>query len=165
MSFKKIETKENLINHISYYKALSQWVVDNKACFADSVLKDSKLDILLKLEPDKYVTNNCGILLDCEAKRIFDKKPKHVESLAESIRFTLWNMVTIHSGVDCPNCIYDGGLLYVVIESENLPKKEIAFQCELCQRILSLDGKEISEKDLTVIPANKEDVTTLSSKS
>ena len=158
-SFKRLETKSNLESFESYYKALSTWVMENKKCFGDSVLKDFRLDVLITLNPDECVINNNAISLEMEHKRMFGReKPKHLESIAKTIGGTLWDLATVYSGIDCPDCIYDDGLRYVMTISETTEEKKLALSCESCERLQTLEGTILSKEGLKIIPANRKDI-------
>jgi len=158
-SFKSLETKSNLESFSSYYRALSSWVMENKKCFGSSVLKDFRLDVLIELDPDKCVINDATFFLEMEHKRMFGgKKPKHLEALAQKIGNTLWDLATIFSEIDCPNCIYDDGLRYVMLYNEKTRERRLALACDSCRRIQALDGKVLSTEGLKIFPANKEDI-------
>jgi len=158
-SFKEIETESNLESFTSYYKALSTWVIKNKKYFGDSILKDFRLDILIELNPEKYIINETVFILEMERIRMFGgEKPKYLEALARRIGNTLWDLTTVYSGIDCPNCIYDDGLRYVMIENDRTKRKKLALNCESCERLLTLDGEKLSKSELKIIPANKEDI-------
>jgi hypothetical protein len=138
---------------------LSNWVTDHKDRIGDSILEEFRLNILIELDPDKYVITNSEFSLEMEGKRMFGgEKPKHLESLAKRVGDTLWIMATVQSGVDCPACIYDDGLRYVLIEPSNLKEKELALSCESCGRLQSLDGRPLSKEGSRIIPANREDI-------
>jgi hypothetical protein len=158
-SFKSLETESNLENFISYYKALSSWVLENKKHFGDNILRESRLDVLIKLEPSECVINETELLLEMEHNRMFGrKKPKHLESIAHTIGDTLWCLATIDSGIDCPNCIYDDGLRYVMIEDEITHEKKLALSCESCKRLQTLEGEILSREGLKITPANRNDI-------
>jgi len=160
-SFKALETESNLENHVNYYRALATWVKDvyNKRLIPEDIMNDFRLNILIELDPEKHVIDNSGILLHLENIRMFgNERPKHLESLALSIEKTLWDLTTNYSGIDCPDCIYDDGLRYVIAEDLILQKKELILHCKSCEYLQTLDGESLSNNGLTIIPASREDI-------
>ena len=159
-SFKRLETESNLENFTNYYRALSTWVKENKKYFGDSILKDFRLDILIELDPDKCVVNHTAFSLAMEKERMFSRaKPKHLEILARSIGNTLWDLATVYSGINCPNCIHEDGLRYVMVENDSTQEKTLVLNCESCGCLQTLNGEKISREGIKIIPANKHDIT------
>jgi len=162
-SFKALEGEANLENHVSYYQALASWVKEiyNKGLVNDDILKENRLNILIELDPEKYVLPNVdssGFYMYMEPNLMFSQeKPTHLETLALNIGNTLWELATKHTGVDCPDCVYNAGLRYVMINQESSQDKELALHCSLCERLLALDGKILAD-GLTIIPANRDDI-------
>ena len=161
ISFKNLETDSNLESYVKYYKALSTWAIANKDSIGDRIFDEFRLSILIKLDPQKYVREDMessGISLEMEHKRMFGReKPKYLETLAQRIGTTLWDLVTEYSGIDCPCCIYDDGLRYVMIEKDS-NKCELALCCESCGRLQALNGRIIPSEGLKIKPANREDI-------
>ena len=77
---------------------------------------------------------NPELLLNKEKERIGERDYETIDDLLMSIGDTLWDMVTIRVGIDCPNCIYDE-LRYVIAEKEGT--QELLLQCE------TVDGQSI----------------------
>ena len=161
-SFKMLETEYNLASYSNYYRALSLWVMDNKDRIGDSIMKEFRLSILVELDTEKYIVGNedsSGIILSMEHERMFGReKPKYLETLVRKVGDTLWDLATVYSGIDCPDCIYDDGLRYVMIESEDTKDKNLALYCESCERLQTLDGNVLSKEGIKIMPANKEDI-------
>jgi len=159
VSFKMLATESNFESFTKYYKALSTWVKEHKKLFGDSILKDFRLDILIELNPNNCDINETMFSLEMEHERMFGgEKPKYLEVLAQRIGNTLWDLVTVYSGMDCPNCIYDDGLRYVMTIKENTRKRKLALKCESCGHLQTLCGKIFLEEKLQIIPASREDI-------
>jgi len=156
-SFKELETKQNLSSFNKYYKTLVTWINDNRRHFDNDIYQLFRLDILVGLDPSKYVVDNPDITLDMECRRMFDVKPKYLEELALRIGTTLWDLTTIYSGQNCPNCIYDDELRFVMLEITS-QTQYIALNCESCGRVQTLEGEEITNNQSRIIPASKEDI-------
>jgi len=161
-SFKALEIESNLVSYENYYRALATWIINHKKLIGDKILNDFRLDILIELDPTKYVIENMGdngVSLKMEHNRMFGgEKPKHLEMLIQTIANTLWDLATMYSGLNCPDCIYDDGLRYVIIEDENSKERNFALSCESCGHLQKFDGEILSRERVKIIPANKEDI-------
>lgn len=162
ISFKEIyEKEETLLNYINYYNALIKWVKDHISFFSTKQVTDSRLSVLLNLNPVCYVVSDPELLLEKELCRIGKKDYKTVEDLLMAISDTLWDLVTIRSGKDCPNCIYDE-LRYVVAKGEDT--YELLLECETCGWTEHMDGKQWQEGIVEIIPASLDEIKNLVNK-
>ncbi|MBA4538079.1 hypothetical protein H1Z61_13285 [Bacillus aquiflavi] len=94
-----IKNNSNLENYSNYYNSLVEFIKIHSNYFTLDILKKFRLDVLIKLDPDKYIVDNPSISLQMESQRLFIKY-ETIESLAMAIGDTLWDMVTIYSRKD-----------------------------------------------------------------
>lgn len=156
MSFKSIyEKEETLLSYINYYNSLIKWIKENLSFFTAEQIENSRLNVLVNLNPNKYVVSNPELLLKKENKRIGERDYKTIDDLLMSISDTLWDLVTIRSGKDCPNCIYDE-LRYVV--AENQDRRELLLECETCGWTEHINGGQWNEGLVKIIPARVDEI-------
>ena len=82
-------------------------------------------------------------------------KPKHINNFAMTLGDTLWDMVTIRSRIDCPNCMDE--FRYVLIEKPS-GEQNVVLECESCAWSENIDGTKFDEGLVKVMPANKQDL-------
>lgn len=58
-----------LENYYSYYSAIVNWVKRNKKHINGDILKSSRLDILINLDPNIYISDKPDISLSMEINR------------------------------------------------------------------------------------------------
>ena len=156
MSFKRIyEEEETLLNYVNYYKSLIEWIKEHLNFFSTEQLENSRLNVLMDLNPDEYVVSNPELLLKKENKRIGERDFETIDDLLMSISDTLWDLVTIRSGRDCPNCIYDE-LRYVVAEGKDA--HELLLECETCGWTEHINGEQWNEGLVKIIPARLDEI-------
>ena len=156
MSFKRIyEEEETLLNYINYYRSLIKWIKEHLRFFSTEQLENSRLNILVDINPDKYVVSNPELLRKKEKKRIGERDYETIDDLLMSISDTLWDLVTIRSGIDCPNCIYDE-LRYVVAEDKDI--HELLLECETCGWTEHINGEQWNEGLVKIIPATLDEI-------
>lgn len=156
MSFKRIyEEEEALLNYINYYKYLIEWIKEHLKIFSAEQLENSRLNVLMDLDPNRYVISNPELSLKKENKRIGERDFKTIDDLLMSISDTLWDLVTIRSGIDCPNCIYDE-LRYVVAEDKDT--HELLLECETCGWTEHINGEQWNEGLVKIIPARMDEI-------
>lgn len=157
-SFRSMYKKNDIIiDYVNYYKALMSWVGKYMHLFSDEQIENGRFDVLINLDPDTYVISDPEILLEKEYKRIGERIYESIDDLIMSISDTLWDLVTIRSGVDCPNCIYDE-LRYVIAENKEKNTHEILLECETCGWTQHIGGGQWREGIVKIIPASLEDV-------
>ena len=82
MSLKRIyETEENLLNYINYYKSLIKWIKEHLKFFSVEQLENSRVNILINLNPDNYVVPNPELLLNKEKERIGEREYETIDDL------------------------------------------------------------------------------------
>lgn len=140
----------------SYYKSIVTWINDNNRFFTNDLLKKHRLDVLMEIEPSKYIIDNPEFELDKEPNRFKKNRPTSIDTFLMIVGNRLWDIVTIRSGKDCPNCLYDE-LRYLLIESLS-KEQEIILECESCAWIEHIGGTKLNEGIIKVIPANKNDL-------
>lgn len=118
-------------------------------------LENSRVNILINLNPDNYVVPNPELLLNKEKERIGERDYETIDDLLMSIGDTLWDMVTIRAGIDCPNCIYDE-LRYVIAEKEGT--QELLLQCETCGWTEHQNSEQWKEGLVKIIPASLSEI-------
>lgn len=151
------EVEQHLESYITYYQALINWVKTNPEWFTDDLKKLCRLDVLLTLNPKQYVIDKPELLLELEKSRIGSREYETIDDLAMTIGDTLWDMVTIRSGKDCPNCQYDE-LRYVIAIDKISKDSTLTLECESCGWSEYLDGKEWSGGICNVYPARKDEI-------
>lgn len=142
-------------DYCSYYSAIVNWIKQNKKYFNENILKNNKLDVLLKLDPKIYIIDNPEIILSMEAERVGKIKHDKVDTLAMIIGDNLWDMVTISSGKDCPICRYNE-LRYVIAQTEK--ERKLVLECKNCGWCEYMDGNKWSDGIAEWIPASKNDL-------
>lgn len=158
-SFKcMLNIKDTLTSYENYYRALSSWVKNNIDNFSWELQKRTRLDVLLSINPDKYIVDNPELSLELEYKRIGERDYETIDDLAMTIGDTLWDLVTIRTGKDCPVCIYDE-LRYVVVKNKEKGLLKVVLECESCGWTEYTDGTEWNEGIVEVFPANQEDIS------
>jgi hypothetical protein len=156
ISLKKIyKEEEALLNYISYYKSLIGWIKEHLNFFSTEQLENNRLNVLMDLDPDRYVITNPELLLEKENKRIGERDFGTIDDLLMSISDTLWDLVTIRSGKDCPNCTYDE-LRYVVAKDKDT--YELLLECETCGWTEHTNGDQWSEGLVNIIPARLDEI-------
>lgn len=149
-----LKKPEVLNDYCSYYSAIAGWIKQNKKYFNEKILNRYRLNVLINLDPKIYINDNPGIILSMEAKR-FEKLPDRIDTLAMIIGDTLWNMVTILSGKDCPNCI-DDELIYIIVQTEK--ERKLVLECETCGWCEYTNGNKWSDGVADGMPASKIDL-------
>lgn len=158
ISFRSIYRKrEILLNYINYYNALISWIKEHINLFSKEQIETYRLDVLMNINPNYYIVDNPELCLEQEYKRIGKRKYDTVDSLLMSISDTLWDLVTIKSGKNCPNCVFDE-LRYVVAVDKKRNILELLLECETCGWTEYINGKQWAEGIVKIIPACIDDV-------
>lgn len=152
--FKEPDTTKDFL---TYYVKLVTWVKENIDVFDRQILKNNRLDVLLTLDPVDYIVDQVELSLTMEGDRIGKQDFKTINDLAMAIGDTLWDMVTICSDRDCPNCI-DDGLRYTISELLTTEKSVITLECDTCGWTENIDGTKWDGGMAKVRPANKYDL-------
>jgi len=151
------DTEENFKNYVVYYQSLVNWVNEKSEWFTVDLKKSSRLDVLLTLDPQQYVVENPELSLNLEKRRIGLREYETIDDLAMTIGDTLWDLVTIRSGKDCPNCQYDE-LRYVLAIDKTSKKSILTLECESCGWSEDIMGNAWSGGICDVYPARKDDI-------
>ncbi|MBM7690061.1 hypothetical protein BCR24_03690 [Enterococcus ureilyticus] len=146
---------EKLKDFSNYYKALVQIVKKYPLEFTDEVRDEWGLNELLSIEEKKYIVDKPDICLNMEKKRLV-RNYENIDTLAMAIRDTLWDMVTVYSGKDCPITPNDE-LRYIKIVYEDNSDK-ILLECAGCGWTEDIDGNEYTGPVGKVFPVNKEEI-------
>lgn len=144
-------------NFESYYSSIVLWIKNNSKYFTKDLLQQNRLYILTELDPVDYVIDKPDILLELELSRFEKNKPSNLDTLAMIIGDRLWDMVTIKSGKDCPNCKGDE-LRYLLVLKSPVEEQKMILECESCAWTENIDGTKWNEGRASVVPANKEDL-------
>ena len=149
--------EKNIQSFSAYYRALCDWVENNRKILGDEVIHRNRLDMLISLDLDKYLiaSSEIGLSLELEEKRIGTTNFSRVDGLLSAISDTLWDMVTIRSDTECTNCKC-GDLRYIKINYH--ANSKIALECNECGYAMNVDGSELEEKIIDFLPATKAEV-------
>jgi len=107
--------KENLSSFENYYTSLVSWTKDNAETLGDELLENKLVNVLLELNPHKYIVENPDLYLNMELQRLSGVEFDTINAFVMAIQNTLWDMVIIESDKNCPICIY-AGLKYVLLK-------------------------------------------------
>ncbi|MCG7375746.1 hypothetical protein MH215_01975 [Paenibacillus sp. ACRSA] len=140
-------------NYIDYFLILAEWIKKNRPGLEYSVYWN-RLSPILEIDIYDYISKEPEILLGQESKRMFNSKPDTVDSFVMRLSDTLWDLVKLRSGKDCPRC-KDDELNYVVAEILETAEKKLILECDTCGCTLNSNGTEWSDGVATIHPANK----------
>lgn len=144
-------------SYYNYYSAIISWIKSNSRYLGEEFQKRDRLDTLIKLDPAAYIIDHPGIALNMELNRLESTKPHRIDTFAMVIENTLWDMVTIRTGKDCPMCIDDE--LRFVLSVDNLTSEEkLILECETCGWCEYIDGGKWNERYSKVVPASRHDI-------
>jgi len=144
----------------NYFNILVGWVKKHKKHFESihpKLLVSNRLDTVLEVDIEKYLSKNPEILLDMETKRMFSRHPETINSLLMGIGNTLWDLVRCHAEKDCPSCI-DAGLNYVLAEIRDTKQRKIILECDTCGYAENLDGSRYADGYADGYPVNDDDL-------
>jgi len=147
-------------NYENYFNTLVTWVKKHKSHIESinhELLVSNRLDTVLDVDIEKYLSKNPEILLDMEIKRVFTRRPKTIDSLLMRIGDTLWELVRCHSGKDCPSCI-DAELNYILAEIRDTKQRKIVSECDTCGYAENLDGSKYADEYADGYPVNDDDL-------
>ncbi|KEQ24916.1 hypothetical protein [Paenibacillus tyrfis] len=152
--FKSLMNNPLLFNsYIDYFLILVDWIKKHKSDLKYSVYWN-RLGPILDVDINDYISKEPEILLNQEPKRMFSLKPDTVDSFVMRLCDTLWDLVKLRSGKDCPRC-KDDELNYVVAEVLKTTEKKLILECDTCGRALNIDGTEWSDGVAVIYPANE----------
>ncbi|HAT8011931.1 hypothetical protein E2R62_06915 [Citrobacter rodentium] len=147
---------DNLESYERYYQAYVRFIIKNNKFFTKSILEKWGLDVLISINIEDYLVPNPGLSLTMEQKRLSKSTYEDIDTFAMSIRDTLWDMVTVYSGKDCPITPNDE-LRYIKIVSKDKPEK-ILLECAGCGWTEDINGDESTEIYGKIFPANKNEI-------
>ncbi|WP_088816166.1 MULTISPECIES: hypothetical protein [Listeria] len=144
-----------LKNFFSYYEALVSFVKKHPIEFTDEVKDEWGLNELLDININEYLVATPDICLDMEAKRLV-RAYENIDTLAMSIRDTLWDMVTVYSGKDCPITPNDELRYIKLVYKDNSDK--ILLECAGCGWTEDTSGNEYTGPYGKVYPVNQKEI-------
>lgn len=147
---------DNLKDYYSYYLSLVNFIEKRPKYFTEEIKNAWGLPELMTIDPKEYIVSKPDISLKMEKKRMGSSVFGSVDTIAMSISSTLWDMVTIYSGKDCPitpemelryiKNVLDGG------------SESILLECSQCGWVEESTGKEYDGPFGNFFPANKKDL-------
>jgi hypothetical protein len=146
---------ESLKDFSSYYRALVQFVKKYPMEFTNEIKDVWGLSELINIDIDEYLVDNPEICLDMEKKRLV-RDYESMDTLSMTISETLWDMVTVYSGKDCPITPNDE-LRYIKIVYEDNSDK-ILLECAGCGWTEDTNGNEYTGPIGKVFPANEKEI-------
>ncbi|MDR0490697.1 MAG: hypothetical protein LBH28_05575 [Oscillospiraceae bacterium] len=156
--FQNLQSSPHIFDSfISYFNGLASWVNKHLDVLGDALVTKNRLDSILNIDAEKYVARNPELLLDKEPIRMFGRKPPTLDSFARSISSTLWDLVKLRSGKDCPKCV-DDELNYVIAEILVTKEKRIILECDTCGWTENLDQTICTDEQAVMHPANECDL-------
>ncbi|MDE6832764.1 MAG: hypothetical protein K2J39_00735 [Ruminococcus sp.] len=146
-----ISDKNNLADYKTYYSAIVQWTKERINLFTDKIIEDNDFNLLLNLDINEYVIDNPEICLETEYERLKKLNLNTRSLVAMFISDTLREMVTLKSGIDCPNCKYNEMSFYI---AEIYSEKRIIMICDVC----GWCDNENNEHIKNILPASKNEL-------
>lgn len=155
--FRKIsQVESNLESYENYYQAYVRFINEHKFYFTDEVMRKWGLDVLVSIDIGEYLVVNPDLYLSLEKTRMGKGKYAKIDTLAMIIRDTLWDMVTIYSGKDCPRTP-DDELRYIKIVYEDNSDK-ILLECATCGWTEDVNGREYTGPFGRVFPVKEKEI-------
>lgn len=151
---KMLSEKNTLTSYSAYFLSITSWIKNNLSFITDEIIEKNRVDILLKLNVDDYLVDYSDIILSAEKERFEKIKIRNIEELIMIISDTLWEMVTIKSKINCPNCLYDE-LRFLKVIGKN---EKIVLSCETCGWCQNIDSSKYYNEGDILIPACKNDL-------
>lgn len=147
--------EENLKDFNSYYKTLVQLIKKYPKDFSEKVKQRWGLTELLDLDLNKYIVDSPSICLKLEKNRLV-RNYENIDTLAMTIRDTLWDMITIYSRKNCPITQSDESRYIKIIYNDD--SEDILLECQGCGWTEYVNGDRYSGPVGKVIPANEEEI-------
>lgn len=144
-----------LKDFFSYYEALVRFVKKHSVEFTNEVKDKWGLNELLNININEYIVANPDICLDMEAKRLV-RAYENIDTLAMSIRDTLWDMVTVYSGKDCPITPNDELRYIKLVYKDNSDK--FLLECAGCGWAEDASGNEYTGPHGKVLPVTQREI-------
>lgn len=146
---------EKMKTFYSYYKALTQLVKKYPMEFTNEVRDEWGLNELLSIDEEEYIVDNPDICLSKEKKRLV-REYENIDTLAMAIRDTLWDMVTVYSGKDCPVNANEELRYIRIVYADNSDK--MLLECPECGWTEDVSGNEYMGPVGKVFPINKNEI-------
>ncbi|MFT0213886.1 hypothetical protein VQ643_14990 [Pseudomonas sp. F1_0610] len=138
------EVDENFESYFSFYLAMCKFIDGNKQFFKDNLKSKWGLDILMKLDFQKYILESPDLSLVSVRQRIKESENLKSASLPMLINSYLWDLVRIYSDEDCTRC---GNSMAYVKAIEKNKKETIVLECTFCGAAKNLDGTTFKTVD------------------
>ena len=95
--FTELQGKPQILNdYKNYFNTLVTWVKKHKN-YIDSIdtalLANNRLDTILYIDIEKYLSENPEISLEMETKRMFSECPETINEFLMGVSNTLWDLV------------------------------------------------------------------------
>lgn len=140
-----VSDKNNLSDYKTYYSVIVQWTKKHMYCFTPEIIADNNLDFLLSIDINEYVTENPDIKLMDEYERLKKLNPNKRSESAMLISDILREMITVKSGIDCPEC--NNEMIFCTGDNK------IFLSCDVC-------GYCMAEKNIhIVLPASMKQIS------
>ena len=151
----------NLKDYKSYYLAYVNFINENRNYFDNTVLAMWGLDMLISIDPCKYIVSKPDLSLQMESQRMGKIILQKIDTIAMVIRDALWDMITVYSGIDCPRNKCDE-FRYIKVQHGN-GSTELVLECAGCGLILDMEGNEYNYNIATdtIFPVTQEEVENL----
>ena len=152
---------EDFNSYESYYNIIVNWLGNNKDKFDLKTLKDNNLDVLVNINPEKYIIENIDVPpLENEVRRLKNIDLNSKNTIAMILSSTLWDMITTGTDEICPNC-GSPDVRLIRVENKKYKKEKIILMCQDCAWEKNVYGDLITDTDCDYLPANKEDIVKL----
>lgn len=83
------------------------FINEHKDYFTNTILEKWGLDVLISINAQEYIVSTPDLSLTMEKTRLSKGAYEDIDTLAMSIRDTLWDIVTVYSGnilLECAGC-------------------------------------------------------------
>ncbi|MBC2192434.1 hypothetical protein HCB44_09060 [Listeria sp. FSL L7-0229] len=156
-NFREIpQCDNNIESYKNYFQAYVKFINEYRDFFTDSILEKWGLDVLISINSEEYIVSTPDLSLNMEKQRLSKGEYKDINTVAMSIRDTLWDMVTVYSGKDCPITPNDE-LRYIKVKRKDNSNK-ILLECAGCGWTEDVEGGEYTGDFVKVFPVNEKDI-------
>lgn len=146
----------NLKSYENYYQAYVNFINEHRDSFTNSILEKWGLDVLTSIDIQNYIAPTPELSLDMEKRRLSKGAYEDIDTLAMSIRDTLWDMITVYSGKDCPITPNDELRYIKLVYKDNSDK--ILLECAGCGWTEDTSGNEYTGSHGKVYPVNQKEI-------
>lgn len=144
--------ERSMSSHEEYYRALVRFIRRNDRYFSKKILAAYELNTLITLDLEKYVIDPAVFSMEVEKEKYSTAEYTSISSLAMSISFSLWEMIAVYSGNDCP-ITGEYNMRYVLVEDAD-SKKFLLEECEQCGCLRDQAGTEYTGTIEKITPAS-----------